>query len=213
MQPRAVFGKRSPAPSTPAPASPAEAAPPPRKATLAFCERVTETAIKRLEAETAAAQAGGAEEIVWVISSPGGELLPTLEYCRKLTLAPVNLTTIAVGQVASAATYLMLAGGLRIAHPDATFLFHAVSTVEKPPPGTFRARSVERHRALFELTGREVYRNRTRMPPDLIDRFANETVILNAQEALQHGVVHAIALPPAAETAPGEPISAPERSA
>ena len=165
---------------------------PAKTVTIEFREPVTTISLSRLAASTGAAAAAGADEIIWLLSSPGGELLPTLELCRTLAKSPVRLTTFAVGQVASAATYLMLAGAERVAHPDATFLFHEVSTPIKPPPGSFVARSVERNRQLFELTGHEVYRKSTRLPLDLIARFAHETIILNAQQALEFGVVHRI---------------------
>lgn len=188
MQTRAVFGKRPPVSVAP-PLAPRAW----KTSTIDFREPVTEASIARLASDTAAAAAGGADEIVWVLSSPGGELLPALEYCHTLAASPLKLKTFGVGCVASAATYLMLAGAQRIAHPDATFLFHEVSTRLKPPPGTFVARSVERHRQLFELTAHEVYRKSTRLPHDMIARFAHETIILNAAQALEYGVVHRIA--------------------
>jgi len=194
VQARAVFGRRPPPPA-PTPGEPQAVAPeakPAKAVVIGFNVPVTAASLSHLAAETAAAAAGGADEIVWMLSSQGGELLPTLELCRTLETFPVKLKTFAVGQVASAATYLMLAGRERIAHPDATFLFHEVSTQIAVPPGTFVARSVERHRQLFELTGHEIYRKSTQLPPDLIARFAHETIILNAAQALEFGVVHAI---------------------
>lgn len=191
VQARAVFGGR---PS--AIVDPVAAPTPPNVAKCVLIEireAVAVASLSRLAAETVNAAAGGADEIVWLLTSPGGELLPTLELCRTMAKFPVKLKTFALGQVASAAHYLMLAGAERIAHPEATFLFHEVSVPFKPPPGTFVARSVERHRQLFELTGHEVYRASTRLPLDMIARFARETIILDAKQALEFGVVHRIA--------------------
>lgn len=113
MQTRAVFGKRPSVVLAPSSAPRAW-----KTAPVDFRAPVTEASIARLASDTTAAMAGAADEIVWVISSPGGELPPALECCHTLAAAPLKLTTFGVGCVASAATYLMLAGAQRIAHPD-----------------------------------------------------------------------------------------------
>jgi ATP-dependent protease ClpP protease subunit len=196
---RTTFGMRQAAAPTPEseapiPAQPASvASPASNRRAIAFVEPITPIALQRLAAQTAAAVGDGVDEIVLTIASPGGALLPTLELYRLLLGLPVKLQTHAVGCVASAATILMLAGSERSAHPKAKFLFHEVSAQVRPPPGTYLARSTERHRQLYELTAHEVYRARTRLPHATIEAFARGEVVFDVTAALDFEIIHHIA--------------------
>jgi ATP-dependent Clp protease, protease subunit len=187
MHARASFGRRQ-APIAVNPPEP----PPLRSAKLAFLEKVTAESVARLALAIEAEMVKGADEIVLAVASPGGELLPMLEFYRTLLRLPVQLNTHAVGMVASAATILYLAGARRSAEPGAQFLFHQVSTMFEPPEGSFVSRSVERHRQLFEITALEIYRTRTRLPPEMIESFTRGEVILDAAQAVAHGVAQEI---------------------
>jgi ATP-dependent protease ClpP protease subunit len=195
---RATFGQRrttlpAEAPAEPkAPPPPAAATKPPKLATIAFFEPVTPETLQRLALQTAAAIAADVEQLTLLLASPGGTLLPALEFYQLLLKTRIKLKTHAVGRVASAATILMLAGEERTAQPDASFLFHPVSTELRPPINSFAERSVDRHLALYELTAREVYRTRTCLPHDMIASFARGETILDAEQALAFGVIHRV---------------------
>jgi len=191
MQARVPFGKRPSAVAPPEPEIPVPPAPR-RCETLRFFEPIAAVSLQALALQLAAAQLRGIEEIVLLIATPGGELLPTLELHRLLIDQPIHLRTHAAGVVASAGTHLFLAGAERTAEPRAKFVFHQVTSGHRPPPGSFLARSDERFRQMYEITSHEVYRRRTTLPAELIERFAREEVVLDAEEALRFGIIHRI---------------------
>jgi ATP-dependent protease ClpP protease subunit len=203
-----VFGKRRtpPAildqpqmePTIPSPPPDADGRPPAARRdqttsrTHYFLQESQPTPLGFLESEIGESVQSGADEITIVMASPGGLLLPMLEFYRRLIALPVKIKTYAVGPVASAGTILMLAGAERTAHPRATFLFHPVSSrVSKPATG-FQARSIERHRELYELTLHEIYKARTRLSLETIARFSEETLVFDAQTAIAHGIIDRI---------------------
>jgi ATP-dependent protease ClpP protease subunit len=148
-----------------------------------------------LESEIGESVEAGAREITIVMASPGGLLLPMLEFYRRLMALPVKIRTHAAGPVASAGTVLMLAGSDRSAHPDATFLFHPVSSRTQHRVTGFQARSIERHRELYEITLHEIYKARTRLSLETIARFSEETLVFDAQTAIKHGIIDRIDTP------------------
>ena len=56
----------------------------------------------------------------------------------------------------------------------------------------FRARSIERHRQLYELTLHEIYKARTRLSLATIARFGEETLVFDAERAVRHGIIDRI---------------------
>src|SRR4051794_4500507 len=58
------------------------------------------------------------------VASPGGETDAAMRLYGTLTSMGIELVTHATGEVASMGTMLFLAGGLRLASPEATFLIH-----------------------------------------------------------------------------------------
>ena len=145
-----------------------------------------------LEREIGKSVESGVEAITIIMASPGGLLLPMLEFYRRLISLPVKIRTHAAGPVASAGTILMLAGNERSADPRATFLFHPVSVPLQQRANAIQARSIERHRQLYELTLHEIYKTRTQFSLETIARFGLETLVFDAQAAIVHGIVDRI---------------------
>jgi ATP-dependent protease ClpP protease subunit len=201
---RTTFGQRKSAPVDP-PAAPAPAVPTKTIQSFMFRGRVTEDSMKQLGDAMLESTAKDVDEILLLIESDGGQLAPALELHQIMIKSAAVFRTHAVGRVASAATALFLAGSRRTATSTSRFLFHQVTTPLRPAPGTFQARSVERHRGLFELTLHEVYRHRTRLPLDMIEGFAHGEIVLDAATAMRHGVIHGIDDAVTPSSIPGEP--------
>jgi ATP-dependent protease ClpP protease subunit len=157
-----------------------------------FTQETNPSSLGFLEREIDESVESSTGEITIIITSPGGLLLPMLEFYRRLISLPVKIKTHAVGPVASAGTVLMLAGNERSADPRATFLFHPVSNHMQQRATPFQARSIERHRQLFELTLHEIYKARTQLPFETIARFGQETLVFNAQTAARYGIIDRI---------------------
>ena len=204
MLARTTFGQRKPVPADP-PVAPPPAAPTKTIKPYMFRGPVTETGMRRIGVAMLESGLGDVDEILLLIESNGGRLAPALELYQILIKTPVVLRTHAVGRVASAATALFLAGSRRTATSTSSFLFHQVTTPLRPAAGTYQARSVERHRGLFELTLHEVYRARTRLPHDMIEGFARGEIVLDAATAMRHGVIHGIDDTVSPSSLPGTP--------
>jgi len=194
-----IFGRRVRPPATEAPLLLDEGdelslAPPDRLAsrTHRFAQVADHGSLDLLQREILESVESGVGEITLVVTSPGGLLLPMLEVYRRLISLPVKIRTHAVGSVASAGTVLMMAGAERSADPGATFLFHPVSSEPHQGATAFQARSIERHRQLYELTVHEIYKARTRLPPDTIARFGEATLVFDARTAVRFGIVDRI---------------------
>ena len=208
MAPRVIFGKRGLLPSpreqpqidstipSPQPykddASPLALRDRSAGRTHYFTQETNPSSLGFLEREIDESVESGAGEITIIITSPGGLLLPMLEFYRRLISLPVKIKTHAVGPVASAGAVLMLAGTERSANPHATFLFHPVSNHMQQRATPFQARSIERRRQLFELTLHEIYKARTQLPLETIARFGQETLVFNAQTAARYGSIDRI---------------------
>jgi ATP-dependent protease ClpP protease subunit len=188
-----AFGKRKTPPPGPedAPLEPATE-PAASVRTHYFMQTSNEGALADLEDEIDKSIEDGATEILIVLTSPGGSLLPMLEFYRKLVALPVKLRTHAVGPVASAGTILMLAGAERSAEPTANFMFHPVSMRLDGPVDAYQSLVIERRRQLFELTMHNIYRERTRFDEDTIARFGREELWFDVSKAIECGVIDRI---------------------
>ncbi|MGA2045214.1 MAG: ATP-dependent Clp protease proteolytic subunit [Roseiarcus sp.] len=208
MTPSVTFGRRVRPPATAEPAqfdlavspprpdardaSPSAAPDRPASRTHRFAGATDHGSLDLLEREILESVESGAVEIIILVTSPGGLLLPMLEVYRRLISLPVKIRTHAIGSVASAGTVLMMAGAERSADPGATFLFHPVSVGPYQSASAFQTRSIERHRQLFELTAHEIYKARTRLPPETIARFGEATLVFDAPTAVRFGIVDRI---------------------
>jgi ATP-dependent protease ClpP protease subunit len=177
-----------------------------------FLQQSNLVSLKLLEREIAESLLAGAEEITIVLSSPGGLLLPMLEFYRSLKSLPVKIKTHAAGPVASAATILFLAGDERSADPRATFMFHPVSVTMNTAADAYQALRIERQRLLFEMTLHNIYKERTRLSNPTIERFGREELVFNCEMAIEHGIIDRIesreATPAPLSNRPSPPASA-----
>ena len=90
----------------------------------------------------------GAKRVRLVVSSPGGQVVSTMTLFTKLTEAPIELVTHAMGEIASMGVVLFLAGDTRLAYPEATFLVHPIASTDTGVP--MNADAWRRARTRFE---------------------------------------------------------------
>ncbi len=191
MLPRATFGKRHSA----AVETPILAPPPVRTKTVQpflYRGRMTEPGLKGLGVAMLDAMSDDVDEIQLLPDSEGGRLGPALEFYRNMRLSPVKLRTHAAGQVASAATAVFLAGTERTATSGSRFMFHPATVRQDGTHGFIEVLAAKHRRARFQAELFDIYRERTRLPQDLIERFACEEIVLDVQTALKYGVIHDI---------------------
>ena len=125
------------------------------------------------------------------IHSGGGDAYAGLSGMDHLLHNSVPITTVADGMVASAATFLLLAGSHRIAFRHSFLLIHQLSTGFE---GKYAEMLDEVHNshALMD-TLRSIYRERTSLPPKRMERLLHKEVTMDAEHCLKDGFVHELA--------------------
>ncbi len=123
------------------------------------------------------------------INSPGGSVTSALGIYDTMTFIKPKVSTICMGQAASAAAILLAAGekGKRFALPHARVLIH------QPHGGAegqstdieIAAREVQRIRDLLD----EILATSTGQPKEKITEDTDRDFIMNAQEAVEYGIV------------------------
>jgi ATP-dependent protease ClpP protease subunit len=93
---------------------------------ISFSANVNQITAQQLIAACAIEVNQGADELVLVLSSPGGGVDDGIMVYNVLKGLPCTLTTFNVGAVNSIANAIFLAGEKRYAAPSATFLYHGV---------------------------------------------------------------------------------------
>ncbi|WP_370327986.1 ATP-dependent Clp endopeptidase proteolytic subunit ClpP [Euzebya sp.] len=129
------------------------------------------------------------KDINLYINSPGGSVTSALGIYDTMTFIKPKVSTICMGQAASAAAILLAAGekGKRFALPHARVLIH------QPHGGAegqstdieIAAREVQRIRDLLD----EILATSTGQPKEKITEDTDRDFIMNAQEAVEYGIV------------------------
>ncbi len=180
-------------PSTPKPAAPAPLIDKTKAYYLFFDQTVDANSMHGLRRQLATLVEAGVSQITLVINSPGGLVSQVLISYSFIRALPATVNTHAVGLVASAGNILFLAGEGRSADRSARFLFHP-STV--PLLGTvneqqLKEKAVEADAVEGMLT--QVYRDRTALTDEDIQRFSRGEVIYTADQAQKAGIVQDVA--------------------
>jgi ATP-dependent Clp protease, protease subunit len=129
------------------------------------------------------------KDINLYINSPGGDIPALFAIYDTMLYVRPDVSTICMGQAASAAAVLLLAGtkGKRYALPHARVLLH------QPYGGAegqavdieIQAREITRYRELLE----ELVAEHTGQPLEKVAKDTDRDYILTAQEAVEYGVV------------------------
>jgi ATP-dependent protease ClpP protease subunit len=198
-----------PATPAPAPAAPTPAAPTPGTPTAArpvgpnaidktkayyvfYNQQIDIASMRALSRQLANLVEAGVEDITLAINSPGGLLAAALNTFDFITALPARINTHAQGLVLSSATVLFLAGQQRSADRDSRFLFHPAQVTVT---GTLTEQQLRDQLSAFNMVGDQVaqiYRERTHLTDDDVQRFARETVIYTADQAKSFGVVQSV---------------------
>ncbi len=180
-------------PAPPRPAAPAVTAIDKTKIYYVFFDQALDlNSMRGLRHQLTALVEAGVSQVVLVISSPGGQILETLVTYSFLRALPLQLSTHAQGIVASAATVLFLAGDGRSADPTAHFLFHPS---QAPLAGVMSEQQMQEQSAQLRTvaeTMEQIYRDRTKLTPEEIERFGRSQVVYTADQARELGVVQSV---------------------
>ncbi len=182
-----------PPPSPPRPAGPAAPIDPAKAYYLFFDQTIDVNSMHALRRQLATLVEAGVSQITLVINSPGGlvsQVLITYSFIRSL---PATINTHAVGLVASAGNVLFLAGEHRSADRSARFLFHP-STVSLLGTlnGSQLKEKVTQDEAIEGMLT-QIYRDRTALTDEDIQRFGRGEVIYTAEQAQHLGIAQDVA--------------------
>jgi ATP-dependent Clp protease protease subunit len=126
------------------------------------------------------------------INSPGGDILAMLAIYDTLQFIRNDISTICLGQAASAAAVLLAAGtkGKRLALPHARVLLHQPygQAMGQGTDIELVAKEIERLRGLME----EIVARHTGQPIDKIRIDTDRDFVMTAEEALDYGVIDEI---------------------
>ena len=132
------------------------------------------------------------KDINLYINSPGGDITALFAIYDTMQFIKCDVATTVMGQAASAAAVLLLAGarGKRFALPHSRVLLH------QPHGGAqgqavdieIQAKEITRYRKLLE----QLISEHTGQPLDRVEKDTDRDYILTADEAVDYGVVDAI---------------------
>lgn len=138
-------------------------------------------------------------DIQMYINSPGGQIYAGLAIYDTMKMIPNKISTVAVGVTASFGTVLLAAGtkGKRYALPHATIHMHQ-------PLGGAEGQASD-----IEIQAREILRLKARLMGilsestgqtlEVIERDTDRNFYLDAQQAVDYGLVDQVLAPPKAE--------------
>ena len=160
---------------------------------LFFDQTIDANSMHALRRQLATLVEAGVSQITLVINSPGGlvsQVLITYSFIRSL---PATINTHAVGLVASAGNILFLAGENRSADRSARFLFHpsTVSLLGTLDGPQLKEKVTQDDAIEGMLT--QIYRDRTGLTDEDIQRFGHGEVIYTAEQAQRLGIAQNVA--------------------
>lgn len=171
---------------------------------IKFFAKVDQTSVNALMRTVEEKLAQAANEIVLLISSPGGDVFHGLSAYNFLKGIPAQVVTHNFGSVDSMGVVLFCAGARRLSVPHARFLLHAVHT-NFPQPASLEEQQLEERlkglRMDIENIAGVIAANTGRSEKQVTEDMLNRTT-LNPEQAVEYGLVHDIKeelLPPGVE--------------
>jgi len=164
------------------------------KRELWFCGSVNETSAKALLDGLIGLWRKKKARITLYITSPGGYIPVALAVYEFIRTKSIVLQTIAMGQVASSALLIFLAGKRRIATANTTFFVHEITRSWDSPPH-LASRELTR---LAEATVAEqklmcrLLAEETGLSEEQWQTLAEQQTYITAQQALEYGLVHKV---------------------
>jgi ATP-dependent Clp protease protease subunit len=162
---------------------------------ISFVRSVNYDNVNALLAKINQAVEKGYQDIILMMSSDGGQVLPGFAAYNQLQSLPIQLTTYNIGSISSIAAIMFLVGTIRIAVPNATFQFHS-ARLELSQGGT-----VDRNQLVQYLSELEAYERRlkdiliaeTNLQPAQVELLMAEGKTKDAQFAKNFNIVQYIA--------------------
>jgi len=175
-----------------------------KTAYIKFFAGVNQASISALMTAVEQKLAQGANELVLLISSPGGTVFHGLTAYNFLKGIPARVVTHNFGSVDSIGVVLFCAGARRLSVPHARFLLHAVQANFSQGASLEEPQLEERLKGLridIENIAGVIAANTGRSEESVAQDMLNRTT-LNPEQAVDYGLVHEIReqlLPPNAE--------------
>lgn len=122
------------------------------------------------------------------VNSHGGDVFSGFAMYDLIRQNPIPVETFAVGYVASAATFLLLAGERRYIYENAILLIHQMKTGFW---GKFDDLCDEMHNTRQLMVKiRKLYRARTALAKPALKQLLHQELEMDATAAVRHGIVH-----------------------
>lgn len=131
-------------------------------------------------------------EIVMHVQSEGGNPSCASAFYNWVKLEKINLITIGLSTVASAAIVIFLAGKERVCLKHTHFLLHRNTLT---PKGTYDAYRIDEDEKILEISSKEsarILKRETRLTKKEINFISKQGFFLTAKEAKKKGLVHKI---------------------
>lgn len=122
------------------------------------------------------------------IKSEGGDIFEGFSAMDHIENCKVPVTTVADGCCASAATFMFLAGNKRTMNRHSFLLIHQISMDGLWGKYEEIKQEVENSDKFME-TIRNIYRDKTKIPPKKLDEFMKKDVYLTYQECQKYGFI------------------------
>jgi ATP-dependent Clp endopeptidase proteolytic subunit ClpP len=165
-----------------------------KTAYIKFFAGVDQTSVNALMAAVEQKLTEGANEIVLLISSPGGTVFHGLSAYNFLKGIPARVVTHNFGSVDSMGVVLLCAGDRRLTVPHARFLLHAVQA-NFPQGASLEEKQLEERlkglRIDVENIAGVIAANTGKSEEKVTEDMLNRTT-LNPEQAVEYGLVHEI---------------------
>jgi ATP-dependent protease ClpP protease subunit len=147
--------------------------------------------LKRLERELLLRSVelpGYVPQVTLYIKSEGGDIFEGFSGMDHIENTKLHVTTVADGCCASAATFLFLAGDECRVNRHAYLLIHQISMDGLWGKYEDIKQEVENSDKFMD-TIKNIYREKTKIPPKKLDEFMKKDVYLTAQECQKYGII------------------------
>ena len=134
------------------------------------------------------------ERVVLYLNSTGGDLGSALALYNLIHKFPIPVSTHNIGEVSSSAVLVFLAGSIRYACNRSLFKLHSLTWTFGNQGGLTRALIEDAAATLAALEGqmKEVVTVQTKITKEAVDKYFNSSVCVDAQTALEWGIIHEI---------------------
>jgi ATP-dependent Clp endopeptidase proteolytic subunit ClpP len=129
-------------------------------------------------------------KITIFIKSDGGDIYAGLCAMDHIKSSPMEVTTVADGMCASAATLILYGGDTRLMMPNSRILIHQLSSEFSGKFEEFK--SEKRNLKSIMKQVRELYENNSEIPEEKLDKYMEEDIYLKSSTCVNYGIVNGI---------------------